>query len=620
MSQRLRVVGWLRFGSKRQLEKGLTRFADSEAPDYFEGADWDVEGLDARIDIDTELPGDFEDVERPFIAMFTAAKYGYVDYFEEENPSIRGGVEAPIKRWARAFATKFVSPDGTLALNWPEDESAIVLDGSMEFETEKVAASIIAQLPFRLPFLAKDGARELRLGGEALKREGNTVAIAARVIGPVNALGEPIAEALTAIAAKAKNGAFGISVAKTRFELGVGGKRSMQSLRKQKLAEHLPKLSPVDSKAPLPVSAARADEPKHASDSLHGQERVMGAIRLASGRIAVWGGPSLTICTPQLSPIQSFRLKESNDDILVSGVHEFGASRFAVTRTGRRDVDILDLETRTREVLPTPHVGLRAATVIDGRLVTIGFGDVAVYDGLKLERHIKAGNSSFTILVLPDSTLIATSSDGASKWSLTTGQKLEDVGAQSAVHVLADGSWLLENYGKFGAFSANEGHVHEVVELDQRTLAIFSDKRRTLYLVDRATSKTRAIDTGHTRPLHGVGGIVRVGAHWMTYAKSLPDYNESHGFDGTLKRWTPDWTLAGEFDAKSPIRKAVPLGGEFVALLFDGASRSKEIDIVEGMKRRTTIKAKKPIVGALAADGGRFIYWSKDGVARIAST
>src|SRR5262249_39398219 len=153
------------FGNKAQLAKGLNGFVANEAPGYFEPANWDVDGLDAFVRIDSELPGDFDNVERAFIAMFSAAKFCYVDYFEAGNRRIYAGSEGPLKRWCRAFATKYVFPEGTMALEWAGPDGPIVLDGAIQFADEKSAQAIRAQLPLRMPFLAKeDGARELRLG------------------------------------------------------------------------------------------------------------------------------------------------------------------------------------------------------------------------------------------------------------------------------------------------------------------------------------------------------------------------------------------------------------------------------------------------------------------------
>ena len=100
MGQLLRVAAWLRFASQSQLTKGLEGFAKHEAPGFFEARQWAVRQLDARLCLESELPGDFSDVEAPFIEMFRAARWGYIDYFEEGNDRRQGDSRDPVKRWS----------------------------------------------------------------------------------------------------------------------------------------------------------------------------------------------------------------------------------------------------------------------------------------------------------------------------------------------------------------------------------------------------------------------------------------------------------------------------------------------------------------------------------------
>jgi hypothetical protein len=514
-------------------------------------------------------------------------------------------------------------PEGTGALGWPTEDSTLVLGGAVKFADEKAALSVMEQLPLRIPFLTKASVLELRLGRDAFHVEGKTLSLAARVTGPANVLEGAIEEALRAIATKAKSGALTMHGLGERMEIQAGGKRTFGPRHETAPANSFPAIAPIDPrKTPLAAKPAATNGKKGAAaepPALEGHAKVSGAKRLPSGCVAVWGGAVATIYTSELAPLHSFPLKDRPDEYAwpVSGVFELGHDRVAVTHESWSDVDVLDLEARSRQVLRTSHSSVHGAAALDKRLVTWGYaGKISVHEGLEERLVIDAGDSLNTVAVLPDKTAIAIASDKATRWNLETGAKVADLGKKTHVHVLTDGSFLLENYGVFEKFTIDKGNPQEIVEVDPRTFAVFSQHHRQVHLVDRASGKTKKkIDAQQKY----IGGVVRVGAQWATHGKSTPGLNERFGFDGTVRLWSEDWTMTDEIDTKSPVRSLIPLGGAWFALLFDDALKSKELHVYEGAKSRATYKAKKPIAGALVLEDGRVLYWSKDGIARIIS-
>jgi hypothetical protein len=627
MSQRLRVVGWLRFGNKAQLTKGLEGFAANEAPGYFESDHWEITGLDARVRIDSELPGDFDNVERGFMAMFGAAKHGYVDYFEDGNTRIYGGHKGPFKRWARAFANKWVFPEGTMGLGLPAPDATLVLGGSVQFADEKAAKAAKDQLPFRLPYLDTKEAKELRLGDDVFRVEGKTLALAAVVTGPANVLEDAIAEALMAAAAKAKAGAFTVHPPRGRIDIKAGGKRTFDAVREAAPpSDPFPRIAPVDPKSPLPEKPEDPKAKKKASaeaPQLEGHAKVVGAKRFPSGHLAVWGGNELTIFSSALAPLHTFSLAREEDAYgwPIEDVLELGAGRFAIHYESWSRIDLLDLAARTKETIVTSHSGVKGAAALGGKIVSWSYsGKVLVHDGLEQKVEIQTADSLDRVVILPDGTGIAIVSMGAAtRWNLETGAKIADLEKCTAVHVLSNGTFLLEDYGKFSGdirFTVDEGNSHTVIEVDETTLAIFSSSQRKLTLVDRASGKKREIATGHKKDL---GGLVRLSDDlWVTHGKSMPGLNERFGFDAVLMFWTRDWEKLSELDIRAPVRAIVPFGAGKCAVLFDGPVAGKEMHILDGRKPLAVIKAKKAIAGAVSSDD-KLLYWSKDFIARVFS-
>lgn len=201
MGQRLLVAGWLRFKTKAQLTKGLAGFREREAPGFYEAAQWQVAGLDAWVRIDAHLPGDFTDVEAPFLAILRASAAGYIDYFEEDNR--RNQRQAPnlVKRWNRRAFDKLLKkgmPDAALVLGsssygFATKTADALVRGALAFDEAALATA--ARAPMPLPYVGRDGIYEVRLGGEGA---GSKVTFAMAVRGPVEkggcVLEEPVVE------------------------------------------------------------------------------------------------------------------------------------------------------------------------------------------------------------------------------------------------------------------------------------------------------------------------------------------------------------------------------------------------------------------------------------------
>lgn len=639
MGQRLRVVAWLRFGNKAQLTKGLQGFAAHEAPGYFEADQWDVDGLDARVSIDAELPGDFTNVERPFMEIVRCAQRGYVDYFEEGNARIYGGGKGPLKRWACASVDRgFIMPEGTMPLPWPEGAQRMVLEGSLSFADAKAAGAVGAQLPVRLPFMQEDGAvRELRLGTDAWKVDGASLAVGVAIVGPAPALATAVVEAMMLVSAKAKGGALVLYTPFGTHTVKAGAKHAFEARRKTPEGA-LPEVAPVDAKEPVARAEAPAAAPaapvaqkkkaRAAAPSedlpLAGDPRVAGA-RSVAGGVVVWGGRAITVFDAALAPVRTFALEGEDWSWTIKDVVALDEGRFAVVFDGWRTLGLLDARTGEKAIVRTEHSSVKEAHRFGDAIVSCGAfaGLVQVHRGADEIARFDAGHPIDKLAVLPDGTGVCVGHDGSSRWDLARAAKLADLGSRTDVHVFADGRWLLEKYGELEGgdgwdvrFSLDVGNSHTVGEVDAKTLFAFSSSGRSVHLVDRATGAQTALATGHKKDL---GAFRRVDdGLWASHARSMPGLNERFGFDGTVRLFAQDgWAPAGVLDTKAPVRALVPLGRGRCALLFDDPIRGKEIALVRGAEVVGAVKAKKAIAGALAMDGDRLLWWSKDGAARV---
>ena len=321
MGQRLRVVGWLRFGNKAQLTKGLRAFAENEAPGYYEADAWSVEGLDAHIRLDVELPGDFDNVERPFLGMSWASAYGYVDYFEDGNDKIHGGPQnGPLKRWNTGHLNrqlKWVSPYGTSGLAYPRGDVILTVSGRLRFDEASDAEKALGSLPLRLPYLDREGARELRLGADVVRREGGEIVIEAAIEAPTQVV-EPLNEVFRMLAAKAKTGKITLREPSWTSTAAAGSKKiERASLREKPVAGEATPVHTVDATAPIvraaeapPAEAKTSAGKKKATAKAAATDDVTleghpggiaGAALLPGGRLAAWGGRSVSFFEADLS-------------------------------------------------------------------------------------------------------------------------------------------------------------------------------------------------------------------------------------------------------------------------------------------------------------------------------
>lgn len=238
MGQRLRVAGWLRFGDKARLGKALKAFAELAAPGYYDGGSWDIHDLDAHIRLDTELPGDFTEVERPFTEMARQAAFGYVDYFEEGNDRITPNAlpGATVKRWVvRWLDHKVVQidPRGTSGVHLEPAAGPfgrpVHLKGSFSFDDAAMLAEA-AQQAFRLPFLTREGVHEIRLGAGSFAVAAKAVSIDVAIAAPMWTLSEPLIEVLRVVAARARKGSVSIvGGSSIKHVVEAGGKAKSES-------------------------------------------------------------------------------------------------------------------------------------------------------------------------------------------------------------------------------------------------------------------------------------------------------------------------------------------------------------------------------------------------------
>jgi hypothetical protein len=657
MGQRLRVVGWLRFGNKAQLTKGLRAFAQHEAPGYYEADAWSVEGLDASLRLDVELPGDFTDVERPFIGMLWAAAYGYVDYFEEGNDKVRGGLQhGPLKRWTVGDLDrrlKWASPYGTSSLRYPGGDVLFTVSGRLRFDEASEAEKALGNLPLRLPYLEREGVRELRLGADVLRREGSEVLIEAAIEAPTQAA-EPLLEVLRMLAAKAKTGKITMREPSWKSTVSAGAKKiERTSTREKPEAKGQPTVRPVDASAPIVRAAeASAEAPAKGAKKKAGAKEaaaeegtleghpggVSGAALLADGHLAVWGGHTVSFFGADLSLLHGFSLATDGDFAWpVNGVVALGGDRALVFHEMNGDIEIIDLARREMRRVRAHGHSVYGALVVDARTVLTfsldGTVRISTHEGEPLHvcRVVEPHGGRVDRVIVPgDGTFVAVGAGRASRWDLRSGKEVEDLGARTEVHALSGGRYLLERYGvfelrgpgalrAFSAFTVDEGNTHSVTEVSDDELLIHSRSRRGFVLVSLRDGSQRSVATGHTKDL---GAVVRLDERlWMSHARSMPGLNERFGFDGTARIWEQgSWLELGSYDARAPIREVLPLPEGRAALLLDDVVRGKEVPIYDARRTRlaATVKgSRKAVSTALALPDGRLLLGSKDGRTRV---
>jgi hypothetical protein len=655
MGQRLRVAGWLRFGSKTGLEKALRAFASLAAPEYYDESAWDVEGLDAHIAIDTELPGDFTGVEKPFIEMIRPAAFGYVDYFEEGNLEISAsrGSTGPLKRWAVAHVDKklkMIGPWGTMGLGYPKADETVLLSGAFDFADAKGAAAAIAA-PIRLPYIADSGVRELRLAGKALALAGARLKVEAAITGPWEQLQEPLIEALMALSIKASSGAVTVRGGAYNHEVSAKAKVAKSTtMAKATAPKGAARLAPVDPSAtpapaarpapaaPAPAAAGKRGTKKAAAEApfvmLDDQGPVQGARVLSDGRLFTWGGGKATFWSlPDVAPLHTFSLAaggEGGGVWPIRGASEVPGGRVLVFHEMDGDVELLDGQSgELRRLKGHGQSVLGAAS--EGDLLLTWSRDCTFrtwsLDGEERRtfRAVDDGDAS-QVAPLGDGTFLVITSGPARRMRAATGEVVEELGALTAAHPIGRGRHVLEHYGEFklrggGALSfvLDKGNAHQVHPLGEGHVVIAA--HADFHEVSLHDGSMRAIATGHTKDVKYLAALG--GGLWATHGRSMPGLNERFGFDGRLKVWAEGaWTELSSYDAQVPIAQAIPLRGGRVALLLDDAVRGKEVPIIDARKGwlSTTVKGpKKAVLGALELPDGRLLVWAKDRSARIVS-
>lgn len=647
MGQRLRVVGWLRFGNKAQLTKGLQAFAAREAPDYFEADQWEIDGLEARVHIDTELPGDFTDVAIPFAQIFGAAAIGYVDYFEDGDDKIAGAGKGRLKRWNHLKdqpRAKWPGSYGYLRLDYPEPSEPVIVGGSVTFADDKALANARALLPVRLPFLTADAVLEVRLDASAVRVEGSTLTLAAVVDGPARVLEYALAEALSALASKAASGALTVTSRGARLSVAPKGKLAVQDLGRTGSDVEIPpgaaRIAPVDPATPLPASAlpagataAKVGKAKAGAVIVDVPHPVIGATRLSTGEILVWDEYfHLSVLDDDLRVRHSFRVPRGAG---IERVLDLGEGRAAVVQSSEATVPLLDVRAFTFEVVPNERGNLKGPVRAGDHLVCWSpFKGVATFSRAGAPQHRFAEREGIeAVVALDDATLVVAGQPGSDHWDLATGEKLRELPEATAAHALSGGRFLLEKYGEFTlhspgpvrTFEIDRGNSHTVVTIDADRVLVFSRSGRRFFVVDLASAEQREHATGHTKDL---GSVRRfdlpsgAGAVWVSHARSMPGLNERFGFDGALRfRALDTFEELGVLDLKAPVRSLVELGNGRVAVLFDDAQKGKTAAIVDVPTRKQVALldgARKAVLGVIPLSGGRALWCSKDGKLRVA--
>jgi hypothetical protein len=228
MGQQLRAVGWLAFRNQASLEKGLAAFQTRARAGYFDRADWEVEGLVARISLNVDLPGDFLDLDAGFFLAYQEATHGYIDFYESGRTDVDvDAYSGPVWRWRRFFRDRYVPMRDRI--RFALAPSVAHLSGSLVFADEAQRERAFAVLPLRIPTLSKDGVVELRIDERAFTIEGVGVRANA-IIHWSNDLEKALCEGLGLLAAKAKSGEFVLATSIVRYTVPAGAKKLKSEL------------------------------------------------------------------------------------------------------------------------------------------------------------------------------------------------------------------------------------------------------------------------------------------------------------------------------------------------------------------------------------------------------
>lgn len=217
------------------------------------------------------------------------------------------------------------------------------------------------------------------------------------------------------------------------------------------------------------------------------------------------------------------------------------------------------------------------------------------------------------------------------RWNPRTGAVLDEYGAQTGVHALSKGRFLLEKYGVFElrgtesgsaplSFTLDEGNSHRVFAISDDEIVV--PVYESLGTVSLRTGEPVCRATGHTKPIEG---LFRAGNNrWLTHARSLPGLNERFGFDGTLRVFEEaTWDEVAHHDTKAPIRALLPLTENRFAVLLDHSICGRSVPIFDfdrGKITGTIEGPKKEVLGVLPLPNDRALVWAKDKTARIVAT
>lgn len=645
MGQDLRVAGWLRFGNQAQLAKGLRAFAADSPSEYFDETSWDVVGLDATIRLEVELPGDFTNVERPFMEMVKAASAGYVDYFEDGKKHVAGNW--PIARWAVHLIDKkkkyLFGVAGNAGVPYAEAGKPIQLSGTLTFDKEKSLAQAFGEGGlFRLPFLAKDGIQEIRLTPEQFKRGGEsltadlTVAVDARVIEG------PVIEVARALSQKAAGGSLEVHggdrpssiLPKAKRKVGKWGTSSMQERGTR--VEAVGAREPLPVVAPPPAASPKKKAPEKGSTLLAPATPTKGAQLLSNRRLVTWSEQSVAIWDmPLAAPAWSIKLHVDGDSDFgwpILGITEITPTKIAVFHEMNGDVDFVDFERKERKEVPIHGHSVYGVRRLSDRLVSWSL-DRSVrtftFDGEPITTISTGVDSAVDdIHVEAEEKVLIRTGDLLFVHDLKTGEKLAELGACSALHSLPKGRHLVVRDQRC---ELREGDTTlcscEVQSLFGSQVAIAGDDRYFFYgtsgrqvteLVLRDGSwSARAIATKHTSDL---GGFVPLGEGlFASHGRTLPGL-EKYGFDGNVRIWNDALEPIGEVDVRAPIKTAIPLPGARVAVVMQDAVRGKELVVIDAAKTKLTATlkgSKKQVIGALFIPDSGLLVWSADKTTRL---
>ncbi len=319
--------------------------------------------------------------------MSWASAYGYVDYFEDGNDKIHGGPQnGPLKRWNTGFLNrqlKWASPYGTSGLAYPRGDVILTVSGRLKFADAGDAEKALGSLPLRLPYLDREGARELRLGADVVRRQGGEIVIEAAIEAPALVV-EPLNEVFRMLAAKAKTGKITLREPSWTSTAAAGSKKiERASLREKPVAGGATPVRTVEASAPIvraaeaPPAEAKTSAKKKAGAKAAATDDVTleghpggiaGAALLPGGRLAVWGGRSVSFFGADLSLAYTCSIATEIDGDFswpVNGVVGLGADRALVFHDMSGEIEIVDLARReVRRVRAHEH-SVFGALVVD---------------------------------------------------------------------------------------------------------------------------------------------------------------------------------------------------------------------------------------------------------------